>query len=478
VTFIPQPTKFKPIKPVFWDRQFGSQFNEWEFQLLKEFNRAKNTENPIVTGTVFFDRRFGGSRFLLFPAQYLIQDYVICECPPGLPVPSNWSYVTVAGKKKVIRNHWEMLVDDISYSEMKIPVEPEITFKDFQDELFLQWAGLDSPLRELFAFEFISSPPFPTFNQAGGINLTLYDETTTGESKKLLKHFKNMIPLDIALGKSGRLSIPQLFPRLTLPPFSWSFKYGDADKPLNQYMMNFLKNRRSARLSEISVGLGSKRNQPKSIYEPILTMVDQPTLLPNNVEMRSMNLDPSPEITKYIVTMQTLFPKIGETQKDFEKTLDDASQRIVNLAKKYDLPQSVQKHGLFDPSFYGKPQSILRLAMASARAQEKKSIDEKWVMKVFDEYYLKNMESVMEVWQDIVTPKGIEMLSLKEELDRQLLKFITEKESADYGVGFHLIEGHFVYRDEFELGASLRRLLALGKIREVTLGVYRSVPFE
>ena len=443
--------------------------------MLKDFNYAKKSANPTVTGSVVFDSRLGTSHFLLLPAAHLPQDYIICECPPSIPVPANLSYVTITGRRSVFYDHWEIIVDDVSYAKMETPIKPEIDFKEFQDHLFLQWGGIDSPLRELLAFEFVSSPPLLDFGQVGGLNFTLYDGTTTGESKKLLKYFKNMLPLDIALGKSGSLVLPELGTNQKLSPFSWRFRCFDADKPLNQQLTFFLDNRRSKRFSEISVGLGSKRNQPKSIYEPPLTKVDQPTLLLDSAEMLAMHFDPPLEVTKYIITMQMLFPTIGKTQTDIDKILEYTSQKILNLAEKYDLPQTVRRHGLFDPSYYGKPQSILRLALASARAQEKQIADEKWAMDAFNAFYLKNMETIMETWDEVMTSKGVEMVSLKKEFDRQVLKFVTEKESKEAGVGFPILNERFT--DEIKLRLSLDYLCDLGKIREVRLGVYRSVPF-
>jgi len=188
MTFIPKPKTpkvvrttdiFKPIRPAFRERQFGSEFNQWELSILKEFSSAKRVKNPKISGSVVFDNRLGRSHFLLIPAAHLPQDYVICECPPSIPVPANSSYVTITGKKSVFYDHWEIMVDDISYEKPKMPIRPEIDFNEFQNHLFLQWGGIDSPLRELLAFEFVSSPPLSDLGQVGGLNLTLYDCTAS-----------------------------------------------------------------------------------------------------------------------------------------------------------------------------------------------------------------------------------------------------------------------------------------------------------
>jgi hypothetical protein len=361
---------------------------------------------------------------------------------------------------------------------MKLAIKPEISFKDFQEHLFLQWDGISPLLKDLLAFEFVSSPPILELGQTGGLNLSVYDGTGRGESKRLLNNFKGIIPLDIALGKSGTLALPELATDQPLSPFSWSFKSFDADKPLNQHLTTFLNTRKSKRFSEVSIGLGSRRKQPQSVYEPPLTMVDQPTFLPDNVEMIKMNYDPPLEVTKYVITMQMLFPTIGKTQKDLDIVLADTSKKVIDIAEKYDIPQTVRKHGLFDPSYYGKPQSIVRLALASARSQEKQSTNSEELTSVFHNIYLKNMETIMEQWDEIFTKKGIEIVSLKE-IERQILKFISEKES-EFGVGFNALSERFAGNkmEEIDLRQRLDNLKNIGKICEPKYNVFRSLPFE
>ena len=180
-----------------------------------------------------------------------------------------------------------------------------------------------------------------------------------------------------------------------------------------------------------------------------------------------------------MITMQMLFPSIGKTHIDLDTTLENASKKVVNIAEKYGVPQTVQEHGLFDPSYYGKPQSVLRLALASARAGEEQTINNEYVMKVFDEFYLKNVEGIMETWEDIFNRKGIEIVSLNE-FDRMIMKFITAEESNDFGVGFNILAEHFVNSrtDEVALWRSLEDLKRKGKICEPKHDVYRSLPFE
>jgi hypothetical protein len=483
VTFIPKPqvkkvNKFTPTRPAFRNRQYGSEFNEWELNILKDFSYAKKSTNPSVSGTVVYDGKLGRNRFLLIPAAHLPQDYCICECPDDVKIPANLSYVTVTGQKRVFYDYWEIMIDSIAPAKIRIPIEPDIDFKEFQEQLFLQWGGISSPLRELLAFEFVSSPPMLNFGQSGGLNITIYDATNRNQTSKLLEYFYNIMPPDIALGKSGSLAIPELATEQPLSPFTWRFRSFNADKPLNHNLATFLDRRRSRKFSEVSIGLGSRRKQPKSLYDPPVRLVDQPTILPDEVEMRRMHFEPPLEVTKYIVTMQMLFPTIGNTLEDLNSTLEKAGQKVLDIAEKYDVPQAVRQHGLFDANYYGRPQSMLRLALSSARSQQIQTVDNDLVSKAFEDFYAKNFETIFEAWEDMFTVKGVEMVSLNE-ADRQILKYIAEKQTNEYGVGYRILSERFENSySEYDLKSSLQRLRDAGKIREPTYNVYKAIPLE
>jgi hypothetical protein len=475
--FIPKPARFKPLAARFWEREYGIEFDKWEWKLLSEFNQAKMAEFPTISGFVISDYRLGRNRFLLVPAQHLTNDFVICECPPYMDLPSNWSYVTVKGKKIVFRDYYEIFVDEVVPAKFEVP-RPEIEFKDFQESLFVQWSGINSPLRELLAFEFVSCPPLFALGQVGGINLSLYDGTGEGLSKRLLKYFKNIIPVDFVKGKPGVIGISELSIQIRVPPFSWGFRSSDVDKQLNENLVSFLRNRKSGRFSELSVGLGTDKSAPVSLHDPPLTLTDQPTILLPSAEKRKINVDPPFEVIKYVITSKMLYPTIGDSQKDLYQALGEAGSRVIKLAEKFDVPHLARRHALFDPNYYGKPQSILRVALALARAESRDKIDLEGVMKAFEKYCLTNMEIIFESWEDFFTSKGVEIGSIKEELDKNILKFISDNETKETGVGLHLIQEHFINRDAFELREALLRLQESGKIYEVKRDVFKSVPLE
>lgn len=133
---IPKPTRFKPLAARFWEREYGIEFEKWEWKLLSEFNKAKMAEFPTISGSVFADYKLGRNCFLLFPARYLTNDFVLCECPPYIDLPPNWSYVTVKGKKIWSQDYYRIYVDEIAPAKFEVP-KSDVSFHDFQESLFI-----------------------------------------------------------------------------------------------------------------------------------------------------------------------------------------------------------------------------------------------------------------------------------------------------------------------------------------------------
>jgi len=474
VEFVTPQSRFRPIRPRFWEREYGVEFLKSEFLLLEEFNREKRQRYPEISGTVVSDARLGNDRFLLTPASTLMQDYVTCICPPSIQFPPHMKEVTVLGKRIDYIDRYEIMVDEIRPAGFGMRIEPEMKFEDFQDLLLLKWSGIESPQKELLSFELISCPPIS--QQAGGLNLSLYDGTGEKLGKSLLSYLGRSLPSDIVKEKPGTIRIPWMKSEVSLPPFSWSVKVVDADRSLSQSISSFLLNRKGIRCSEISMTLGSERNSPKSLYDPPCALVDQPTVLPWNVEKRSIKVDPPPEITKHVIATHYISPTIGEKREEFARAIDEARQKLFNLAGKHHLPHLVARHGIFDPNFYGKPQSIVRLALASARAAEKRVIHSSDITKVFDNIFSKNVEFLLEEWPELFTSKGTEISSLPN-IERQIIKFIDRNETKETGVSLEAIQDHFVNLNPLKLGDAIDNLKKR-MIYEQYPNRFRIVPIE
>jgi hypothetical protein len=473
LTFIQKPNEFKPIKTRLWERQFGSEFNHWEWNIISEFNQAKKEKYVKVSGAVINNTRLGKGQFLLVPAPHLPQDHLLCICQDQ-EIPANNAYVTIQGRNVWRRNHYEVFVDSIQQADLNIPVKPEIEFQEFENLLFEPWRGIDQHVADVFSFQFVSCPPLFAINQAGGLVISSYDGTRARLGKKLLAYFKNLLPKEILLGKPSCISVPYMNIRLRTLPFSWQYKTIFAEKTFPPLFLKFMTERKSA-FSELSIGVEPGKEAPLTIYDKPLTISDQSTFLTRSVENRKLNNDPPLEIIKYIATQQMFAPKAGNTKEDFAKLMATASEQLIKTAESYDIPDAAKSHGLFDPNYYGKPQSILRIALSAARALNQKEISDKWISESFERYCLKNYMTILEDLPDIVTRKGVEMVTLEREIDRQIFKFISDHESKEYGVGIYQIDDVFVKYTDFEIRESLTRLREMGRLYENPRDVFRTV---
>jgi hypothetical protein len=385
------------------------------------------------------------------------------------------SHVSISGRRQDFRDRFEILVDDIQYIQPEFSIKPEIEFRDFQDMLLLEWSGIESPQRELLALEIVSSPPI--FEQAGGLDVSLYDGAGKGLSKKVLSNLRRFVAPDIVMGRSSKVTVPWMERSVGIDPFSWSFKVVDADAKLPETVRHFLLNRKLEKGSEVSVALGSKKTAPDSLYDPPYAFVDQPTLLPFGVEKRRANVDPPPEITRYIVATHMTSVTAGKTQQELVSSMDLTREKLLDFAKKVDVPHLVARYGLFDLDFYGKPLSIARIALASARAEGKSMISTDDVVKTFDGIIAKNFECIFDSWPQLFTTKGVEIASLTT-LEQEIMKFIEKNETKESGVSLYAIQDNFFNTDLMKLRDEIFKLKNLGKIYEERSGRFRIVPLE
>ena len=444
-------------------------------RLLAEFSSAKRQRYPTIIGTAVTSPKLGSHRFVLIPAPWLKQDYITCIMPSNISLPANMSQVSVMGKRQDFQGRFEILVDDIQCVQPEFSIKPEIGFRDFQDLLLFEWNGIESPQRELLALEIVSSPPI--FEQAGGLNLSLYDGTGEGTSKRILSDLRRLIPSDIVLGRPSKITVPWMERSVEIDPFSWSFKVVDADDRLSEAVRYFLLNRKLDRGYEASVALGSEKTAPDSLLDPPCAFVDQPTLLPFSAEKRRVNVDPPPEITRYIIATHMTPVSAGKTQQELINSMDLIRERLLHLARQADVPHLVARYGIFDLDFYGKPLSIARIALASARAEGKTMISANDVGKTFDEIIAKNLECIFDAWTQLFTPKGVEIATLTT-LEQEIVKFMEKNETKETGVSLDAIQDNFFNTDQMKLRDAIFKLKDLGKIYEERLGRFRTVPLE
>jgi len=435
IEFVERPEPFKPFRLRFWKRTYGSEFPSFEFSRIKEFYDAGKTKRPSVNGYV---KRIDYQHFLLLPTLYTPFP-LLCTCAEGVALPPENAYVNVegqtrwtqlqriaereyVGEKEIVVEKW----DTIS-PKWLTQIKSNMNFKEFKEEIFTRVLNVEPLVQDFIASQVVSCPQFENF--IGGLNVCMYDATQKALASTVVKEIRRIVPRDI--GKTHIIKTP--FGQVPLT-YGYCLMPIDADKPISQNVANVMINRTAPfRYDEASLYLGSKRNMPKTLEEPPCRLSDFPTTLNEEAAIAKRRVDPSLEAFKYMQIQHLFAPMILNTTEVISKIHDE----IINLPNRYDIsPQLLARFGILDASYYGKPQSVLRLALANARAENKKKmLDDNlnYALKMFEE----NFDYNYEVWYDLfpkaVMPIGTKFLLKLSPDERKIIRTIeklqgTEKE--------------------------------------------------
>lgn len=417
---------FKPIQLSLWERAYGPTFLSTEMSRLKEFYSSRFKKHVETSG---FVRRTGDRQFILLPTLTTHQVYLQCSLQESAPLPEENSYIKIEGESSwshlarargtIFNGEREVLVRDWKPDMPdSLQIRPPIEFHEFQDEVFDRILNIEPILRDLLAFQIISCPPIERF--VGGLNVCLYDATHRSFSPRVIGEIGRVIPKD--LREPYILQTP--IGRTTLH-YRFNLVSANADEPLSERTVKVLRDRTRAGYDELSLSLGSGRTKPKSIEEPPCALSDFPTILNEDVDLSIKKADPSFDAFKYMLAMHHYMPSLANPKPVILST----HEKLVELPPKYDIPSHLLARFKFlDASFYGKTQSILRLALTDARIAERKQITVDDVNRMFQEYFLKNFDYIYEVWSDLFTETGIPIQQLlKLSPDERKIKKVVEK---------------------------------------------------
>jgi len=434
IDFVEPAKPFKPFTLRFWEREYGSEFPSFEFSRIKEFYDAKKMKHPNVSGYV---KKLGYHRFLLLPTLYNPM-YLLCTCADGVNVPPENSYVNVEGQGRWSRlkitsdgtygidSDKEIVVERWVFDspEWLTKIKPNMNFKDFKEEIFTRFRNIEPLVQDFIASQIVSCPKYDGF--IGGLNICLYDSTQKALASTVLKEVRRIVPRDI--GKMHLIKTP--FGTVPLR-YRYSLVPINADKPLSSAVTDVMTKRTiSIRYDELSLYLGSKKNMPKNLEDPPCTLSDFPTTLNEETEVVKRRNDPSLEAFKYMQIQHFVAPVVLNATD----TINHIHDKIVNLPERYDVsPQMLARLNVLDASYYGKPQSVLRLALANARTENNERMEANHLNYALD-IFEKNFDYNYEVWQDIIPKSSMGIgtrLSLKLSSDeRKILRAIDELQTT------------------------------------------------
>ena len=432
IDFIEQSKPFKPFKLSFWEREYGSEIPSFEFARIKEFYDAKKSKHPSVSGYV---KRSDKKHFLLLPTLYNPM-YIICACSEGINLPPENSYVNVEGRTRWSRlklnsdgifgvdAEKEILIERWKFdsAEWLHKIKPNIGFKDFKEEIFTQIHNVNPLVQEFIASQIVGCPKYEEF--FGGLNICLYDSTQKALASAVAKEIKRIVPQDI--GRAYLLNTPVGTVHLRS---NYNIITVDADIDTSfSANIRTAMTQRTANIGydELSLYFGSERNLPKTLEETPFQLSDFPTTLNEEVEVTKKRVDPSLEAFKYIQIQHFIAPIIMDTPEVINKIHD----RIMKLPDRYDIsPQSLARFKVLDASYYGKPQSVIRLALANTRIENQEKVNEKNIEQAID-VFENNFDYNFDVWRDMFPkeslPVGTKLLLKLSPDERKILRAIDK----------------------------------------------------
>ena len=407
IDFIEPVEPFKPFTLSFWEREYGSEFPSFEFSRIREFYDARKMKRPSVSGYV---KRLGYRRFLLLPTLYNPM-YLMCNCADGVEIPPENSYVNVEGQTRwsqlkvtpdgtyCVDSEKEIIVEKWAFDspDWLTKIKPNIDFKDFKEEIFTRFRNIEPLVQDFIASQIVGCPKYEEF--FGGLNICLYDSTQKALASTVAKEIKRIVPRDI--GKPHLIKTP--FGTVPLRS-NYNLITVNADTKLSSNITTTIE-KRNAHIGydELSLYFGSNRNLPKTLEEPPFHLSDFPTTLNEDVEITKKRVDPSLEAFKYMQIQHFIAPIILDTTEVINKIHD----KIVKLPKRYDVsPQLLARFKVLDASYYGKPQSIIRLALANTRTENQEKMDESnldYALEKFED----NFDYNFELWRDLFPEESL-----------------------------------------------------------------------
>ncbi len=430
IDFIEPAKPFKPFSLSFWERQYGSEIPSFEFNRIKEFYNIKKMKRANISGYV---KKLSSKRFLLLPTLHN-PTYLLCSCAEGVNVPPENSYINVEGQTRWAQlkltpdgscgndSDKEILVEQwgIDTPDWKNKIKPNMDFKEFKEEVFTGFSNIEPLVQNFIASQIVGCPKYDGF--FGGLNLCLYDSTQKAVATTLAKEIRRIVPRDI--GKPHTIKTP--FGNVPLR-CNYNLVTIDAETKLPSKVKSAME-KRTANIGydELSLYFGSKKNLPKTLEEPPFQLSDFPTTLNEEVEHHKKRADPNLDAFKYMQIQHFIAPIITDTSDMIGKI----QETLVKLPERYDVsPQLLARFKVLDASYYGKPQSVIRLALTNARTENLEKINDnniKDALQMFEE----NFDYNFELWRDIFSEEslgaGTDILLKLSPDERKILRIIDK----------------------------------------------------
>jgi hypothetical protein len=400
-------TSIKPFIIDFWQRDVGATWLSFERKKINEFSKVKPNEKTSLSGYV---KWVNDLTFALIPTLFSNQIHLICSNDTDKKPLEN-SHITIFGNSKFDRlrprpespestrfeGNLIIYVHDWTYTKSEIESPKSyLDYKAFKKNLTSRVEGLEPQIRDFLAFTAISTPTF--YQNAGGVNLTMYDSTKSGLPKLVAQELKKAIPEGIGSTNTIETNYGNF-----KVGYQYAFLTEDADKPLSPKTEELLAHQISRFMpacTETSISMFSSKDRPATIEDAPCRLSDIPTVIPEETSiLRSIpSIDPF-DAFNFIVMNHYKAPVIS----DLSTSLTEVADNIEKLADDYALdPRQLTQYGFLNANYNARPTSVLRNSLSFARAQNVDIVTPEFTKKVFDDFFKWNFEYIYEVWEDLL----------------------------------------------------------------------------
>lgn len=397
-----EPAKYRQHRARLVDRLFGVEYTSFENRQIQNFDQIKKNSNLVeISGFVsWIDKK----QFLLLPTKTTAYPYIICEIETGIAFPNDNQYVVLKGKwkynidlKKSLIANKILIVDDI------VPVQPDfgiispdIDRIDFEQNLFDGWINIDPLTQNFIAQSLISSPTTPL--RAGGLTTSLFNHPRQQRLVNLLhSDIKRSIARELYDNAGMSFDVYELGIKHKFSPFNWSNRVSDLENLSST--VSTLLDRVPNGTKEYSISLLSQEPAPQDLQSRGLVKSDYPILMEENAERKHNRYYASPEVTKYLITVQMNSPEMSI--KVYDESIRLASLELQALAETKEYLTRATGHNQFlDLGVNGKPLSILNLAISRGRSNALKSITIENSHETTADY-ISNLDHIFDVWYEL-----------------------------------------------------------------------------
>lgn len=399
-----------PVKPFiidFWERDVGATWLSFERKRINEFSKVKPNEKTSISGYVKWLNDF---TFALIPTLFSNQVHLVCVNDTDKKPLEN-SHITISGKSTFDRlrprpespqsttydANLIIHIHDWTYAKPGIEIPKSyLDYDDFKKSLTSRVEGLEPQIKDFLAFTAISTPAF--YQNAGGVNLTMYDSTKAGLPRLIAREMKRAIPEGMGDLKTVETSYGNF-----KVGYKYAFLAEDADKSLSPRTEDLLAHKTSRFLpecTETSLSMFSSKDKPVTIEDPPCLLSDIPTVIPEetSIDRAKNNIDPF-DAFNFIVMNHYKAPVIS----DLTTSLTEIVDNLEKLTDDYALdPKQLTQYGFLNANYNARPTSVLRKSLSFARAQNVDVVTPQLTMKVFNDFFKWNFDYVYEVWEDLL----------------------------------------------------------------------------